>query len=58
MSLERCESGYGKALDGEEFENNALLNQFQREAVKNLDAHAQSFTINHMKLFMYNTIIK
>ena len=36
MSLERCESGYGKALDGEDFENNALLNQFQREAVKNL----------------------
>ena len=36
MSLERCESGYGKALDGEEFENNALFNQFQREAGKNL----------------------
>ena len=36
MSLERCESGYGNAFDGEEFENNALLNQFQREAGKNL----------------------
>ena len=52
MSLERCESGYGKALDGEEFGNNALLKKFQREAVKNLvNVNSFSHTEGHVVVY-------
>ena len=41
--------GTGRLWMGEDFENNALLNRFQRELSQKLVSLAQSNMINHMK---------